>query len=671
MIEEYIKELNADVKKFKTENISDDIISDKDYFLKFVFSRFDGNDKEAITLCAETFPALHANMDGYYYDEDAGLSCVYVSFFTDQLKPIYIDKDLYENGIKSVLNFLKITFNRRFDEFGDISTTFDCASEIYENTTKETQTGEINVAVYIVSNYIIPDEIRKDGILEITTPLRTFKISFSTRDLNYLYHENQIVNNAEYLIDCKKEFNQTIPFLNIFSCEDYQVLVFSMRGDWLAKLYKEDSQHLLESNVRSYLKRTSKVNSGIVETIRNNPDEFVCYNNGISAVATGISIKKNDQVDQITEIKNFQIVNGGQTTATLSDCLKDSFRNNLEKAIVPVKMTVINTNNNSIRMISNISTYSNTQTAIKKSDPPSNLPYYIEIKKLSQNIVSSKDGVNYICYFERTTGEYDTDFRRNNKKSSFKEINPPNKKFNKVELAFAINVWEQFPQKACLGRQNSFIFFNDKIKKQTFNPDETYFKFAYATIILLRSITKRVKLAKLSYANTVAFYTMSLISFLTHKKLDLMNIWNNKSISSALTNIIDDLIIKVHRVIETPKQGSVEPRMWARKDQCWEEVKSIQANSVFEEGKGYEFFPRNDALDFISDETNFNNYALWNNLIIWDSMRSVFSTKEKNYINKLKHRSSFPSIEPLTLKEKDYAVSLFLFAVKNGFQYNS
>src|SRR5690606_14536262 len=161
---------------------------------------------------------------------------------------------------------------------------------------------------------------------------------------------------------------------------------------------------------------TAKVNAGILDTVKNNPEYFVSFNNGISAVATGITYDKSvaKQIARIEKIENFQIVNGGQTTATLFECLKEKLNDKLEEVNVPVKLTVVKNVGEADSFIRDISIYSNTQTAIKKSDPPSNLQYYIEIKKLSQDCLSTAANQNYICYFERTNGEYETELRRNN-----------------------------------------------------------------------------------------------------------------------------------------------------------------------------------------------------------------------------------------------------------------
>lgn len=667
MIDEFAKDLQVQVRLFKSANLNEDYLDDKYYFFEYIFSNLENSDLDSFTICSESFPQLNSRVDAYYYDEDTDVHNLFLTIYNRLDSVETINEEVLNENYQQIINFLKISFNKEKAKFGEDSLTFDIASEITDNLTRNSTENDVNnITVTIYSNYIIPKNLKKDSLVNIEVNGLVYKILFRTYDLKDLQIQFSQFNSEKQVLDCEETFNASIPFLKIYSNSDFDVCLFSMRGDWLANLYKNDSQKLLEPNVRSYLKRTSKVNSGIAETVKNDPEEFVCYNNGISAVATNIEVANNS----ITKIDNFQIVNGGQTTATLSDCLRDA-KENLPKVIIPVKLTVVKNAGDSSSMISNISTYSNTQTAIKKSDPPSNLPFYVDIKKLSQQILSTdSNGNNYICYFERTTGEYDTDFRRNNRKKSFKINNPSSKKFNKLDLAFAINCWEQYPQKASLGKQNNFIFFNDIIKKQTFTPNDNFFKCAYAIIILLKTINKRVKLLKLSYANNVAYYTLAYLSFVSSKKLDLISIWNNKKVDDNLINAIDSLVIKVHEVILNPLSGSVEPRMWARKEDCWNETKKINLNISLNFGEGFEFFPKNDALSFIQQDSNFFKASLWNELLFWNEKFHVLNNREIAFLKLVRSKCYSSNSKPLTKKQKDYAISLFILAAKKNFIYN-
>ena len=467
--------------------------------------------------------------------------------------------------------------------------------------------NQVELVVNIVSNYNIPQSYKKDD----TEDIDGRSISFRTYNLEDLKNKFGQLKNTSSVLDCVEDFGCELNALNVTNSIDFDVYLFGVKGTWLATMYKNDSTRLLEPNVRSYLKRTSKVNAGILDTVKNNPEQFISFNNGISAVATALNCEKIDGQNKLVRIKdisNFQIVNGGQTTATLYECMKDKLGDNLNEVIVPVKLTVVKNIGISDSFIRNISVFSNTQTAIKKSDPPSNLPFYIQIKKLSQQCLSMDGDVNYLCYFERTNGEYDTEFRRNNGSKKFSNTNPKNKKFDKIDLARAINCWEQFPYITCQGKEKNFGYFNDIVKNQIINPDETYFKHAYAVVVLYRKLDKLAKKMKLSYKSNIVSHTLSLISYLFDKHIDLDEIWEKKDISSSLTDIAMNLLPKVHKVISKPPAEHPEARMWARKEQCWNEIKNSVTTTlpIIQSTKKIEFFTKNEALAYISQPENFN-----------------------------------------------------------------
>ena len=97
-----------------------------------------------------------------------------------------------------------------------------------------------------------------------------------------------------------------------------QSLLLAIPGDLLFRIYEEHGARLLEQNVRTYLQARGNVNKGMIATLKDNPERFFSYNNGLTATASNINIKKEtDTTIAITGIKNLQIVNGGQTTASI------------------------------------------------------------------------------------------------------------------------------------------------------------------------------------------------------------------------------------------------------------------------------------------------------------------------------------------------------------------
>ena len=67
--------------------------------------------------------------------------------------------------------------------------------------------------------------------------------------------------------------------------------------------------------VRFY--RRGKVNKGIRDTLINEPDKFLAYNNGIVATASEINIETEYSHPIIKSVRGLQIVNGAQSTASI------------------------------------------------------------------------------------------------------------------------------------------------------------------------------------------------------------------------------------------------------------------------------------------------------------------------------------------------------------------
>ena len=656
------QELVKNIKLAYSENEAEEFSEEKYTFIQYVFSNIESISMDSIEICDEEFEELNANIDGYYYDEDVSVYNLYLAIYNeDNDDNSFLEKDEINSYYDKIINFISKTVSGKYGDFDDSSFTYEIANEIH-NLLKQ-----VEIVVNIVSNYNIPQEYKKDNVEVIENQ----NISFRTYDLEDLKNKFKQLTNKVTTLDCKETFGESIKALKLMSNPDFDVYLFGLKGTWLAQLYKQDSDRLLEANVRSYLKRTSRVNAGILSTVKNNPEQFVSFNNGISAVATNLAAdfnEENNQIINISKIDNFQIVNGGQTTATLYECLKDKLNNELENVIVSTKLTVVRNVGNSENFIRDISVFSNTQTAIKKSDPPSNLPYYIEIKKLSQKCLSTEGNINYLCYFERTNGEYNTEFRRNNGTKRFSNANPKNKKFDKIDLARAINCWEQLPYITCQGKEKNFSYFNDTVKNQMFIPDETYFKNAYATVILYKKLDKLSKKLKLTYKSNVVAHTLGLISYLYDKELDLNEIWEKKDLPDYLVELCSSLLFKVHDVIDDSPYNCPEPRMWARKEACWNKVKQIRVNfPITKTNKKIEFFTKNEALAYISNDENFYNSETWKKLILWDSKFHILS---RSQLNMAKMMRVYAENKSLTKKQIDFLKDIFIFAVKRGYQYN-
>ena len=74
---------------------------------------------------------------------------------------------------------------------------------------------------------------------------------------------------------------------------DYEAYMLVLPGQLLADIYEQYGARLLELNVRSFLQARGKVNRGIQETIKTEPERFLAYNNGISMTASSVEIMRS------------------------------------------------------------------------------------------------------------------------------------------------------------------------------------------------------------------------------------------------------------------------------------------------------------------------------------------------------------------------------------------
>ena len=121
---------------------------------------------------------------------------------------------------------------------------------------------------------------------------------------------------------------------------DFDVYLAILPGNLLHQLYHEFGARLLELNVRSFLQARGKVNRGIRDTLKDEPSAFIAYNNGISATASEVTLVPLPEGGTgIAAMRDLQIVNGGQTTASVHRASVTGV--DLTAVFVQAKVTVI------------------------------------------------------------------------------------------------------------------------------------------------------------------------------------------------------------------------------------------------------------------------------------------------------------------------------------------
>lgn len=127
---------------------------------------------------------------------------------------------------------------------------------------------------------------------------------------------------------------------------------------------------LFRKNVRQSLGTGNKVNKGIARTLRNNPEEFFFLHNGITAICSSIKI-----INGTMSVKELNVVNGCQSLSTIYNC-SESVRN-VSDAYIMFRFYEIS----NAERADEISTCTNSQSAVKARDLRSNDKYVLAMKK--------------------------------------------------------------------------------------------------------------------------------------------------------------------------------------------------------------------------------------------------------------------------------------------------
>ncbi|WP_321972621.1 AIPR family protein [Paratractidigestivibacter sp.] len=369
------------------------------------------------------------------------------------------------------------------------------------------------------------------------------------------------------------------------------VFLAAIPGQDLAEIYDRWGTRLLEQNVRVFLQARSNVNKGIRRTIENRPDLFFSFNNGITATAEDVVTDSSDSGTLITELRNLQIVNGGQTTASIYSAFKDG--KDLSKVYVQMKLSVLPPDK-AKELVPEISRYANSQNKVSDADFFSNHEFHVEMERFSRRVLSPAMEGSFIqtkWFYERARGQYrdaQAYLTPANKRKFVAEC-PKAQYFNKTDLAKYLMVWTDKPYIVNRGAQKNFKQFAEIISakwesdRSSFN--ERYFKACIAKKIIFNQtesiVTQREWYRPGLYRSQHVVLT---IGYLAHavrrmgKSVNFDSIWNDQGISLALRRALETAADVAHEVLMDPQTGSGNISEWAKQTGCWDRLSVKKAS---------------------------------------------------------------------------------------------
>lgn len=360
--------------------------------------------------------------------------------------------------------------------------------------------------------------------------------------------------------------------------ENYETYLAVFSGESLYRMYEMYGPRILEFNVRAFLQATGKVNKGIRDTIRDEPGYFMAYNNGISVTADEVrtAISPNGLV--ITGFRGLQIVNGGQTTASIHRARKRD-RLDLSRVNVPAKVTRLPPENVET-MVPQISRFANTQNVIQEADFSSNEPFHIAIERLSKAVWSPGERTRW--FYERSRGQYQTAMSIEGstpaRLRAFRERTPPSRRLAKTDLARVVNSWNRLPHVVSGGTQKNFVAFMRKLRDvrgTRWEPDEAYYRDVVAQAILFAAAQRVVRQEGFpAYRINIAIYLVAYLSHRTGGNLRLDMIWDKQGVSPDLDGLMRTWSGFIDREIQETAGGR-NVTEWCKKEACWAAIKSL------------------------------------------------------------------------------------------------
>lgn len=517
-------------------------------------------------------------MDGYFYDEyDKSIVVLYSDFSNNDNITTLINSDI-EKAYSNMRNLVEACENGYILENGFEESTagYELASLI-----KLKKEEIIKYRFYIITDKIISNRVKNLKQEKIENKIVDLNIWDITRLYN-LYASSQMKESIDIVFDDKSN----IQCINAVNEETYKAYLAVIPGNVLADMYIEYGSRLLEGNVRSFLSTKGKVNKGIRNTILNEPSMFFAYNNGIAATATEIEIDEKNHC--IKRIKDLQIINGGQTTASIANViLQDKKPESVEKVFVPMKISIVD-GDKANEMIPQISRCANSQNKVDESDFFSNHPYHIRIEEYSRKTFAPPimgNPYETIWFYERAKGQYTQEQMKLTKgeKIKFQTKNPKNQVLKKVDVAKYLNTFECRPDIVSKGAQASMRYFaeiiTNKWEKSNTEYNEAYYKKLISYAIIFKETEKLVanqewyKEIKAYRANIVTYSIAIIINEIKKQypnlSIDYKKIWNEQKMYPSLYKQMLKTTKEMLTFITRDDRLTLNVTEWCKKEECW------------------------------------------------------------------------------------------------------
>lgn len=533
-------------------------------------------------------------INAYAISENYETVDLFITIYNGTDEIAKISSQEIETASKRILNFFRKAIYSLEEEKakyfkGEYVDEIEESSEIFQFAYTLAKSQDIKENLVRINAFILTNGLYK-GDFPANALISGYNFYYKVFDIESLYN---ITEKSHIPIEINfKSDGFTVPCIPSPSVnEEYQSYLAIIPGEALASIYERFGSRLLEQNVRSFLQFNGKINKGIRTTIMKEPEMFLAFNNGIAATADEIEMEDNEDGNGkiISVVKDLQIVNGGQTTASIYHTQKKD-KADISNIFVQVKLSVVKNKEKFSEIVSRISEYANTQNKVSVSDLSSNRPYHIELEKLSRSIftpITDNKPLQTRWFYERARGQYKNAILKDgftpSRKRAFDLKNPKQQLFTKEELAKYINAYAEVtdgkkiligPHYVVRGNQKNYVqFMNYCLEKKMNN---VYFEDTIAKAILYRAAEKTYGIKPNAIGDmrymTVP-YAITLLNTLTENQIDLYKIWKAQDVSESLKSLLYEMMSAIEPFIKDTAPGGLYGE-WAKKEDCWIQVKN-------------------------------------------------------------------------------------------------
>lgn len=517
-------------------------------------------------------------IDGYAgdpIDNQGQLTLILLDFDTSSEIQTLTNSELikvFKRGIEFVNRSADGRLAKSVDETDPVFALGDMIAVRWKDITR--------VKLVVLSNRVLSRRVDSLPVAD----LGGIPMSISVWDIGRISRQALSERSTEIIdVDLVDEFGDRIPVLPAdVGADGYSAYLAVVRGPLLAAIYDRFGARLLEQNVRVFLQARGKVNRAIRDTIAKEPQMFFAFNNGITATAEEVRLEEAGGATFIRGIRNFQIVNGGQTTASIHQALlrKDP----LDEVHVQMKLSVIPSEQVD-DVVPLISEYANSQNRVSAIDFFANHPFHVRVEEISRRLLApQEDGAVHQThwFYERARGQYQNQKARARTPAARREFdlkNPRAQRFDKGELAKFLMPWFGLPHFVARGSQKNFTEFAKRIDK-TWKSDaeqynDTWFRHAAAKAIIFRT-TERLVSAQAWYegggsrAKIVPYGIYALQKYVAERKraVDFDKIWSEQDVCPAFTKAMTIAVNLANKVIYIDEAEKANRNEYAKMEIC-------------------------------------------------------------------------------------------------------